>query len=164
MCELYKVKSEGKGLLQESPRKVGSEQRYELSRQNLLGIVLFLLFSIIAYSFRDFNLFASASEPLRQVLGYPPPAYLVSLALATYVFSAVTLSLTAMARGDQPGFRWSHLGYRSAFYLFYSFSGSIAANFLAVLITGLGLYLLDQCHIRLFHGKVPNEKELLEKF
>lgn len=140
-------------------------QRYTRSRRNLWSLVLFLLISIDAYSFRTFNLFEAASEPVRQLLGYPPPAYLVSAALAVYALSAVILTLTAIANDIRPTSTWKHLGYRSTFYLFYSFSGSIAGHYLPVLLTGLCLYGLDMFHVWFYNGKsLREQKQLLGRF
>lgn len=130
------------------------ERGYYESRHNLWELALFLLVSICAYNIRDINLFAVASEPLRQVLGYPPPAYLVSIALAVYFFSAFVLGLTAIINRASPPQTWNHLGYRSIYYFFYSFTGSIGEYFLPVLITGLILYGLDQCQLRLYTKQV----------
>ncbi len=135
---------------------------YSMSRRNLWELLLFLLVSICAYTFRDFNLFDSSSESLRQILGYPPPAYLVSIALAIYGFSCITLTLTAMANHVKPTQKWNHLGYRSAFFLFYCFSGAISAHFLPVLLIGLSLYGLDQCHIWTYNNRsIHREKEYI---
>ena len=142
-----------------------SEHRYSRFRRNLWSLVLFLLISIDAYSFRHFNLFEASSEPVRQLLGCPPPAYLISVALAIYGSSAIVLSLTAMATDAPPASLWKQLGYRCSFYLFYSFSGAIAGHYLPVLIIGLGLYALDQLHIGIYnHKTVQEQKELLERF
>jgi hypothetical protein len=123
---------------------------YHLSRHNLWELMLFLLVSICAFNVRDCNLFFSASEPLRQLLGYPPPAYLVSIALVAYFSSAVVLNLSALLQRSRPEQTWNHLGYRSAFYFFYSFTGTVAEHFLPVFLIGLTLYALDQCHLRLY--------------
>lgn len=142
-----------------------TDQRYTRSRRNLWSLLLFMLISIDAYGFRDFNLFESASEPVRQLLGYPPPAFLISVALAVYCLSCVIITLTSMASDVRPPSTWKHLGYRSAFYLFYSFSGAIATHFIPVLLIGLFLYALDQCHIWLYNSKaVQQQNELLGKF
>lgn len=142
-----------------------SDKSYSFSRKNLWGLLIFLLASICAYGLRDFNLFELSSEPLRQVLGYPPPAYLITLALAVYCFSCVILTLTAMARGAQPEPRWNHLGYRTAFFVFYSFSGAIADNFIPVVLVGFALYLLDHCHIQMYNLKMAaEEREVLKNF
>lgn len=124
---------------------------HHLARHNLWELFLFLLVSICAYNVRELNLFSMASEPLRQLLGYPPPAYMVSTALAVYFGSSVILGLKALAYRSKPTGTWNHLGYRSAFYFFYSFTGSIAEHFLPILLIGLLLYGLDQCHLRLYN-------------
>ncbi len=130
----------------------------------LMSLVLFMAISICALTFKDFNLFESASESVRQLLGYPPPAYLISIALAVYCFSSAILTLTAMANDAKPTQKWNHLGYRCAFFGFYCFSGTIAANFLPVLLVGLSLYSLDQCHIWFYNAKENHEgKGLLGK-
>lgn len=139
---------------QESRRQKIRELRdngHHLSRHNLWELFLFLLVSICAYNVRDLNLFGMASEPLRQLLGYPPPAYMVSIALAAYFGSSIILGLKALASRTKPVGTWNHLGYRSAFYFFYSFSGGIADHFLPVLLVGLLLYGLDQCHLRFYN-------------
>lgn len=140
-------------------------QHQHMANQSLAGLVIFLLISILAYTFKDFNLFEVSSESVRQILGCPPPAYLISVALAVYCFSAATLTLTAIANGTQPTHKWSHLGYRSVFFVFYCFSGAISANFIPVLVVGLSLYALDQCHILIYNAKENHEgKGLLGKF
>lgn len=125
-----------------SVREVGCQ----MSGPCLWGLLMFLLSSCAAFWLRDLNLFAMASEPVRQILGYPPPALLVSIALGVYTFSAAVLTLTAMSEQARPTGQWNHLGYRVAFYLFYAFSGSIAPHFLAVLLVGMSLYLLNLVH------------------
>lgn len=142
-----------------------SQQRYSRSRNNLWGLTLFLLISIYAFYFRDFNLFEAASEPVRQLLGYPPSASIVGVALAIYCLSSAVLTLTAMANDERPASTWKQLGYRCAFYPFYIFSGSLSDNFILVLGIGLGLYALDQCHIWIYNSKaVQEQKELLGRF
>jgi len=138
----------------------------EINVQNhsLMSLVFFLVISICAFTFKDFNLFESASEPVRQILGYPPPAYLISIALAIYCFSSAVLTLTAIANDTKPTQKWNHFGYRSAFFVFYCFTGAITANFLPVLLVGLSLYSLDQCHLWIYSAKVhPQEQELVGK-
>ena len=136
-----------------------SNTESNVQNHSLMSLVLFLLISIMAFTFKDFNLFESASESVRQILGYPPPAYLISIALAVYCFSSAILTLTAMANDAQPTQKWNHLGYRTVFFAFYCFSGAIAANFLPVLLVGLSLYGLDQCHIWLHNAKENHEEK-----
>ena len=148
----------------ETTQNTKSNTESKVQNHSLMSLVLFLIISICAFTFKDFNLFESASESMRQILGCPPPAYLISIALAVYCFSSAILTLTSMANDAQPTLKWNHLGYRSAFFIFYCFSGAIAANFLPVLLVGLSLYGLDQCHIWLRNAKENHEgKGLLGK-
>ena len=148
----------------ETTQNTKTNTESNVQNHSLMSLVAFLVISICAFTFKDFNLFESASESVRQILGYPPPAYLISVALAVYAFSSAILTLTAMANDAKPTQKWNHLGYRSAFFIFYCFSGAIAANFLPVLLVGLSLYGLDQCHLLIHNAKENHEsKGLLGK-
>jgi len=148
----------------ETVQNTKSNTEANVQNQSLVSLVIFLLISIVAFTFKTFNLFEIASEPVRQILGCPPPAYLISVALAVYCFSSAILTLAAMANETQPTQKWNHLGYRSVFFIFYCFSGAIAANFIPVLLVGLCLYGLDQCHILIHNAKENHEgKGLLGK-
>jgi hypothetical protein len=117
------------------------------SRQNLQSLQLFLLLSCAAFLVRDFNLYATFPENILQVLGCPPPPLMVQIALAGYIFTALTPLVIHLLTGEKPVAQWRHLGYRSAFYLFFLWSGTLTAHFAAVFVTGVALYLLEQFHI-----------------
>ncbi len=125
--------------------------KQNMNQQNAIEIAAFLIISALAYTFRDFSLFASASESMKHILGTPPPTVLINISLFVYLFSAATIRLVSIATDQQPIIKWTHLGYRSIFYVFYCFSGVIAANFIPVLIVGLGLYTLDQFHVTYYN-------------
>ena len=118
-----------------------------ISRQNLWNLQLFLLISCAAFLVRDFNLYTTFPESVLQVLGCPPPPILVHLALAGYIFTVVTPLTIHLLNGDRLTVQWRHLGYRTAFYLFYLCSGTLAANFIMVFAIGVVLYLLEQASI-----------------
>ena len=120
-----------------------------ISRQNLWSLQLFLLASCAAFLVRDFNLYVSFPESVLQILGCPPPPILTHLALAAYIFTVVTPLTIHLLNGDRPATQWRHLGYRTAFYLFYLWSGTLAGNFIVVFATGITLYLLEQFAIGL---------------
>jgi hypothetical protein len=148
----------------ETAQSIKSNTESNVQNQSLVSLVIFLLISIGAYTFKNFNLFEIASEPVRQILGCPPPAYLISISLAVYCFSSTTLTLAAIANESQPTQKWNHLGYRSVFFIFYCFSGAIAANFIPVVLVGLFLYGLDQVQILIHNAKEDHEgKGLLGK-
>jgi len=132
-----------------------------VSRRSLTEALLFILVSIGAFELRGFDLLASVSAPVRELLGYPPPTYLVTIALAVYCFSALTIALTQLANNAEPTPHWSHLGYRSMFYLFYSVSGSLANTFMAVFFIGLFLYAVEQAHVWIYAQHLEHKEEEL---
>ena len=115
--------------------------------ENLSSLGLFLIVCVIAFIHKDFSLFESVNESIKVILGNPPPAFLISTALAVYLFSAMVLTLSDIVQNSEPKNKWSHLFYRITFFIFYSFGGTIALNFIPVLLVGLFLYGLEQFHI-----------------
>lgn len=120
---------------------------YRLSRQGLWGLLIFLLVSALAFMVQDFNLYNALPEPILQILGCPPPAILIHLAITAYSFTVVVPVLIRMATGETPTVRWHHLVCRSVFYLFYLVSNSLSANFVAVVCIGVLLYTIEQVGI-----------------
>ena len=122
-------------------------QLQALSRKGLWGLLLFLLVSVAAFLVQDFNLYATFPEPVLQILGCPPPAILIHLAITGYSFTVIVPVLIRMATGDSPVVRWYHLHCRAIFYLFYLASTTLPENFLAVTIIGILLYTVEQVGI-----------------
>jgi hypothetical protein len=122
----------------------GSEELYALSLKGLWQFLLFALISTAAFCVQDFNLYAVLPESALQILGCPPPANMISIALAIYGISAFIPILISLSGGSKPTHRWQHLGYRSTFYLFYLVSNSLETHFTTVFIIGLTLYGLEQ--------------------
>jgi hypothetical protein len=114
---------------------------------------LFLLVSCAAFLVRDFNLYVSFPESVLQILGCPPPATLVHIALAGYIFTVVTPLTIHLLNGENPVVHWRHLGYRASFYGFYLFSNTLTANFILVFAIGIALYLLEQLIVCVALGK-----------
>jgi len=127
-----------------------------ISWRGLWSLQLFLTISIAAFLVRDFNLYATLPEPVLQVLGCPPPPTLVHMALAGYVVTVLIPLTIHLLNGDLPVSHWRHLGYRAAFYAFYLFSGTLAANFFLVFATGIFLYLLEQASVCVAIAKVKD--------
>ena len=88
------------------------------------------------------------SEPLRQILGAPPPTMLISLALVIYSFSAIILILARMTMGQPPVSGLAHVGFLSGFYFFYYYANAAAENLWAVLAAGGTVMLLYLYHLR----------------
>ena len=120
---------------------------HALSRKGLWGLLLFLLASLAAFVTRDFNLYQALPESVLQVVGCPPPATMIHLALTGYSFSIVVPVLIRMATGENPVVGWRHLFYRVAFYPFYLFSMALPENFVAVVTIGILLYVVEQIGI-----------------
>lgn len=127
--------------------RLNFSQLHALSRKGLWGLLLFLLASVAAFLVQDFNLYKSFPEPVLQILGCPPPAILIHLALTGYSFTVVVPVLIRMATGDDPVVRWHHLACRSIFYLFYLASTTLPENFVAVITIGILLYSVEQVGI-----------------
>ncbi len=128
-------------------KEATNEKKATLTRKNLISLTIFLLVSIWAYTFKDFHICDAVPVYLHTLLGTPPPAFLVSIALVGYFFSALVLTFTAITKNLEPIPKLDHLGYRVTFFMFYAFSGAIAPNFLPVFLIGLCLYSLDQYQI-----------------
>lgn len=124
-----------------------------MTQQNAIEIILFLIISMIAFYFSGFNLFLAASEPMKVFLGVPPEAYLVSISLVVYFCSAFVIRLFSILNDVKPIMKWTHLFYRTSFFIFYCFSGAIAANFMPVFVAGIFLYSLDQFHVSYYNIK-----------
>lgn len=148
-------------------RKGRSQRAQDLdriSRCSLWQILLFLLVSIGAFSYRDFNLLGSLPGSFRLFLGSPPPAYIVSIALAFYYISALTIILNQMTNDTEPTANWSPLGYRATFYFFYALSGSLVNHFMAVFCLGIFLYGVERVRIWAYNNRVAHQdKELLNE-
>ncbi len=119
----------------------------DLWNGKLVELTVFILISIGAYSLRNWNLFTAAPEQWRSVLGAPPEGIYVTAILMIYGFSVFVLEGAALVMGKRPEMTWKHLGYRSAFYMFYAFSGSIAGHFPILLTVALALYVMELSHI-----------------
>jgi hypothetical protein len=118
-----------------------------LARKGLWGLLLFLLSGALLFLVRDFNLYRVLPAAVLQVLGSPPPATLIHLALAGYSFTVVVPVLIRMANGEQPVIGWCHLFWRLAFYLFYLVSTTLPENFLVLVVIGIFLFLVEQAGI-----------------
>ena len=118
-----------------------------LSRKGLWGLLLFLLASVVAFMSRDFNLYLALPESVLQIVGCPPPATMIHLALTGYSFTIVVPVLIRMANGEKPVVGWRHLIYRTAFYPFYLFSLALPENFAVVVTIGILLYVVEQIGI-----------------
>jgi len=122
---------------------------------------LFFLVSLGAVV--DFRFFPPISEKTRQLLGVSPSPNLISVALIIYAFSALILILGHMNAGPRRFRGWSHIGYLSAFYLFYYFADRLRENFWPVFIAGLTILGLENYRVWSSCSEaIREEKKILE--
>jgi hypothetical protein len=136
----------------------------QVQSRHLWELLLFLLVSMAALALRNHNLHESFSEGVRQLLGCPLSATLLSAVLGLYGFSTLTLLLSRGGGETRLVKRLFHFSFRTVFYLFYGFSGVLAAHYLFVFSLGLVLYLCEQLGSWLTLGRIePHDGELLEE-
>lgn len=145
-------------LRQELDREIRRLNRF--SSRGLLALALFLVVSILAW--RGFYLLP-APENVTAVIGKPPSASIISIALVIYTFSAIILSLSRMAAGIEHRSSFSHVGFLTAFYLFYYFDTSLEDNFWAVFGSGITILGVESYRIWTFCAEgISKKKEDIE--
>ncbi|HZV82815.1 MAG TPA: menaquinol oxidoreductase [Geobacteraceae bacterium] len=120
----------------------------------------FILLSIGAT--RDFAFMPTFSPAIRKSMGAAPSPGFISIALAIYVFSAATLSLSRMMEGSDKTGGIAHLGYLGAFFFFYHMSSDMDSNFWAVFAAGvtiLGLESYQRWHY--CREEIQKEREMI---
>lgn len=145
---------------EESQVQLTHAQLHAMSRRGLWGFLVFLVISIVAFMVQDFKLYETLSEPFLQILGCPPPAFLIHLALTGYGFTVIVPVLIRMATGANPVVAWHHLACRSVFYLFYLVSNALPMNFLIVFGLGVLFYLLEQLGVWTYRYKVLSHPQV----
>lgn len=116
------------------------------ANRGLLAIAVFITVSIGAV--RNFDLLPPLPPGVRAALGAPPSPNMISALLVLYSFSAIILILARMMSGSGSSGGMAHIGYLTAFYLFYYFAGALAENFWAVFAAGMTILGLESYHLR----------------
>lgn len=117
------------------------------SSRGILALALFLVVSIPAWSGFPF---LPAPDAATALLGKPPSARIVSIVLVIYTFSALILSLSRMTAGIEHRSSFCHVGYLTAFYLFYYFGKSLDDNYWAVFGAGVTILGVEAYRIWAF--------------
>jgi hypothetical protein len=112
---------------------------------SLYAMALFIALSIGAM--RDFDFIPSLPPAIRELLGQPPSADMVSAALLIYSFSAIIKVLARMMSGDGKFSGFAHVAFLAGFYFFYHFTGAMEENFWAVFAAGMTILGLGSYHI-----------------
>ncbi len=147
----------------DSRRRKIQDRIHYLKKQIRYSKCCMALFFLISFGAAvDFRFLPPLSENTKQFLGKAPPPTLISVGLIVYAFSALILILGRM-NTDSVRFRgWSHIGYLSAFYLFYFYTGLLRGNFWPVFIAGLTILGLEGYRIwSACSEAIKKEKEIL---
>jgi hypothetical protein len=134
-----------------------------LERRAYSGIHIlsaFILLSIVATL--DLSFLPSFPSAIRKGMGAAPSAGFISIALAVYVFSASTLSLSRMMEGSDKTGGLTHLGYLGVFFFFYYACGDLDTHFWAVLAGGATILILESYQRWLYcREEIQKEREML---
>ena len=129
-------------LRQELLKEIGRLNRF--STRGLLALALFLVVSILAWwGF----LFLPAPETVTLIIGHPPSARVIGIVLLLYTFSAIILSLCRMTTGIEHRSSFGHVGFLTAFFLFYYFGKSLEENYWAVFGSGITILGVESYRI-----------------
>lgn len=131
------------------------------SNRGLWAMALFIAVSTAAM--RDFGALPPLPETVRALLGHPPSATMISGALVIYTFSAIILVLSRMMSGSSQFSGISHVGYLTAFYVFYHFARALDENFWAVFAAGFTILALESYHVWTHYSEeIRKEQEVLD--
>lgn len=119
------------------------EELRRLSHVGLLGLAVFGVISLTAVYFQDSNIMLYLSPQTRDLLGKPPSAMMINIALAVYSFSALILGIGRLTDQEERYRGWSHIGYLTVFYIFYAFAHALKVNVVAVVISGCTILGLE---------------------
>jgi hypothetical protein len=145
-------------LRQELIKEINRLNRF--STRGILALSLFLVVSIFAWwGF----FFLPNPDTVTAVLGKPPSANVISIALLLYTFSAILLSLSRMTAGIEHHSSFTHVGFLTAFFLFYYFGKSLQENYWAVFGSGITILGVESYRIWTFCAEgISKNKEDIE--
>ncbi|AAR33921.1 menaquinol oxidoreductase [Geobacter sulfurreducens] len=141
---------------------VGRIRRYRVTAsRGLWAMALFLAVSTAALW--DFSFLPPMSDQVRAFLGKPPSATMISGVLMLYTFSAIILILARMMGGAEQYSGFAHVGYLTAFYLFYHFARALNDNYWAVFVAGITILGLESYHIWNFCSEaIRKDQEIID--
>ena len=149
--------SSAEELRQELLRETARLHRF--SSRGFMALALFLAVSLCAWL--EFPFFP-APETVTALLGKPPTAKIISIALLVYTFSAIILSLARMTSGIEHRSSFGHVGFLTGFFLFYYFGSSLQDNYLAVFGSGITILGVESYRIWSFcsEGITKNSEDI----
>ncbi len=147
----------------EQARRAATGRVREFQRRSLRGVwylTLFLGISLVAQQLGSH--LPDFPPSVRQLLGAPPSAKMISGLLIVYSFSALILILGRMTTGTGAFSGLSHVGYLLVFYAFYHVAHALDDNFYAVLAAGITILSLESYHIWTWHQeRIRQEKQYI---
>jgi hypothetical protein len=160
MCEhqpsadITELRNGAEILRQELIREINRLNRF--STRGILALALFLVVSIFAWwGF----MFLPAPDTITAYLGNPPSAGIINVVLLIYTFSAIILSLSRMTTGIEHRSSFSHVGFLTAFFLFYYFGKSLEDNYWAVFGSGVTILGVESYRIWNFCSEIISKKK-----
>ena len=147
----------------EQARREATERIRQFQRRSYRGawyLVLFLGVSLAVQ--QGASRLPDFPPSLKQILGAPPSATMISGLLVVYSFSALILILGRMTTGTGTFSGLSHVGYLVVFYAFYHVSRALDDNFYAVLAAGITILSLEAYHVWNWHQEqIRQEKHYI---
>jgi hypothetical protein len=129
-------------LLDEIEREIRRLRRF--SSRGLWALALFLLVCIlVGYGAAPLLL----PERIVAALGKPPSPWAISLLLVVYTFFAIILSLSRFMGGIEHRSSFCHVGYLTAFFLFYHGARALDDNYWAVVGAGITILGVESYRI-----------------
>ncbi len=130
------------------------------STRGVLALSLFLVVCVLAWWGFPF---LPVPDTVNVFLGKPPPARIISIVLIVYTFSAIILSLSRMTSGIEHLSSFSHVGFLTAFFLFYYFGNNLEDNYWAVLGSGITILGVESYRIWTYCAEsIAKKKEDIE--
>ncbi len=157
MTDISEVRDSAEILRQELMKEISRLNRF--SHRGVLALALFLVISMFAWwGF----FFLPSPDTVTAVLGRPPSARIISIALLLYTFSAIILSLSRMTAGIEHRSSFSHVGYLTAFFLFYYFGKALEDNYWAVFGSGVTILGVESYRIWTYcaEGIAKNQEDI----
>lgn len=140
-------------LCQEIAKEIARLKRF--SNRGLWALSLFLLLSLLAWL--DFP-FLPQPDTVVAYLGPPPPPRIISVVLIIYTFSAIMLSLSRMTAGVEHRSSFCHVGYLTAFFIFYHYAKALDTNYWAVFGAGITILVVESYRIWAYCSEMITKK------
>jgi hypothetical protein len=140
-------------LRQELTKEINRLNHFSI--RGILALSLFIFISALAWWGFPF---LPPPETVTAYLGKPPQASIISAVLLLYTFSAIILSLSRMTASMEHRSSFSHVGFLTAFFLFYYFGKSLEDNYWAVFGAGVTILGVESYRIWTFCAESISKK------